>query len=832
MSSYPVENKLREATELYSALSFFSLAALCFFMPEVLLLTPEFGKDGAIILTLFGLYRGRQGYLIKRYHRRLLAMPRYSMSTRQVPVSKELVFVGRGFRWQPIHTQRLNQLKQVQNEAYTKHSKLKTAVYQYCKLNKGKFLARLLSRNSAVNPFRPPPDVGGKPWLHGVGDEDKPVYIPQYVRVAHTFVAGTPRVGKTRLASIFINQDIRNDMAVIVIDPKGDLELVRDMYSACVAANRLEDFRIVHLGFPELSAQYNPLKNFDQISEVATRITSAIAAEGEGKQFASFAWKYTNIVSMCLQEMNQPISYKSIAFYISRLEQLLVAYADTVLPHQHSNYLEDIERILSNHDAKVDKAGNPPPPMERSKAIIKWLKEYIDESIAKGNIESLHDQIFIDLYDAAIIDKTYYDKITASVGPVFSEINKSNAANIFSFGQSHSEVELMPCIKLRKVIYIGLDSLTNFNIAQAVGKALLSDLVSTAGKIYKEGNSEHLLCLHCDELSEIIQESFVKILNKAGGAGFQVTAYAQTKQDLEVALGSKAWAEMTKGNLNTIFMLRVENEETANILVNVLPKVDVVNHTEVSTVSDTPHGAEGVYFNTTNEDRVQKTSIPMLEVNDITSLPKGQAFVLVNGGELYKVRIPLPVNDGLAPADIKSVMRKINKLDEICEASKETMVAENQLKQEGLEEPLLEAIKKPSIPMDDASSAPLQEDILIETDIQNEADSLVDFIDWLGKRINQGNRQFSLDSQQLVLSNEKQYGADTVFLKPEILGKYQSRSGIATEIIESLLKNRFSNGKTFRIKQSSGESMEVLPCKLKEAFISTGSTLILEGENS
>ncbi len=267
---------------------------------------------------------------------------------------------------------------------------------------------------------------------------------------------------------------------------------------------------------------------------------------------------------------------------------------------------------------------------------------------------------FQNLFDAATLDKHYYDKITASVGPVLSEINKSNASNLFSFQHSDCEIELMSAIKQKQVIYIGLDSLTNPNVAQAVGKALLSDLVSTAGKLYKESHANYRLNLHCDELSEIIQDSFVKILNKAGGAGFQITAYAQTKQDLEVALGSKARAEVTEGNLNTLIMMRVKNEETANLLVKNLPQVGVIGHTQVSMVNDTPHGEEGIYFNTTNEDRVQTTNAPMIEVSDIMTLPKGQAFILVNGGELYKVRIPLPLNDGLAPADIKSVIYQIN----------------------------------------------------------------------------------------------------------------------------------------------------------------------------
>ncbi|TAL64985.1 MAG: type IV conjugative transfer system coupling protein TraD, partial [Legionella sp.] len=628
MADYPVENLLREPTEIYTSITCMALGILAVAKPHLFLLTQGMGYYAGISLGLLSLVRGWQALKIKRYHRRLIAMPYYALSTKEVPLSKKWLFVGKGFRWFPHHTQRLHQIKQIKNESFMQRGKCFRAVREFCQNHEQTRLAKILSSPSKLNPFRPDPPVGGSPYLHGLGEKDSPVYIPQDVRVGHTFVVGTTRVGKTRLASILINQDIRNGDAVIVVDPKGDLDLVQDMYSACEAAGRLDDFRIVHLGFPELSAYYNPLKNYDQVSEVATRITDAIAAEGEGKQFAAFAWKYVNIVAICLEEMQQSITYKSIAFYISRLDQLLMAYADTIMPSRYPDYNDQIESILTNHEERSSRKQKNTAPMDRTKAVIEYLKNHISKTIAAGNVESLHDQILIDLYDAAIMDKHYYDKITASVGPVLSEINKSNASSIFSFKDTPNEIELMTAIKQKKVIYIGLDSLTNPNIAQAVGKAFLSDLVSTAGKIYKESNANYRLNLHCDELTEIIQDSFVKILNKAGGAGFQVTAYAQTIQDLEVALGSKAKSDVTEGNFNTLIMLRVKNEETANLLVKILPQVGVVGHTQVSMVNDTPHGEEGVYFNTTNEDRVQTTAVSMIEVSDIIALPKGQAFLL------------------------------------------------------------------------------------------------------------------------------------------------------------------------------------------------------------
>lgn len=640
MKHYPINNLLREATEVWSALTLFALAFLIHQLPHLFLLISATSHYMVLSFIVPGCYRAWQATQVKRYHHRLLAMPSYSLSATKIPLSKQWLFIGRGFRWRTNHTQQLYQIKQVHNERFMQRNKCYQVVRRFCQRYEKTLLARKFNNKSLLNPFRPDPPVGGSSFLHGVGDEDKSVFIPQAVRVGHTFVVGTTRVGKTRLASILINQDIRNGDAVIVVDPKGDQELVRDIKEACSVAGRSDDFHLVHLGFPEQSAHYNPLKNYDQVSEVATRVTDAISAEGEGKQFSAFAWKYVNIVAMCLEAMRLDITYQSIAFYITRLEQLLMVYADTVLSPYYPHYQEAIDTIIVEHDSKIGKNNKTKPRMERHQAVIELVKNHISQMIKNKDSKNLNNSLLIDLYDAAIMDKQYYDKITASVGPVLAEINKSNASCILCPPEHLNAIELMDVIKQKKILYIGLDSLTNPNIAQAVGKALLSDLVSTAGKLYKEADAQYILNLHCDELSEFIQDSFVKILNKAGGAGFQITAYAQTIQDMEVALGSQAKAQMSEGNFNTLIMMRVKNEATANLLVKVLPQVEVIGHTQASQVNDAPHGTDSVYFNTTNEDRLQTTSVPMIGVDDIIALPKGQAFILVNGGKVYKVRIP------------------------------------------------------------------------------------------------------------------------------------------------------------------------------------------------
>ena len=111
MADYPVENLLREPTEVYASITCLALALLTINKPHLFLLTQSMGDYAGISLSMLGLYRGYQALRIKRFHRRLITMPYYALSTTQVPISKQWLFIGRGFRWLPHHTQRLHRLR-------------------------------------------------------------------------------------------------------------------------------------------------------------------------------------------------------------------------------------------------------------------------------------------------------------------------------------------------------------------------------------------------------------------------------------------------------------------------------------------------------------------------------------------------------------------------------------------------------------------------------------------------------------------------------------------------------------------------------------------------
>ena len=183
-------------------------------------------------------------------------------------------------------------------------------------------------------------------------------------------------------------------------------------------------------------------------------------------------------------------------------------------------------------------------------------------------------------------------------------------------------------------------------MASAVGNAMFADLVSVAGHLYKHGLGDGsdimpTISLHADEFNELIGDEFVPLLNKAGGAGFQVTAYTQTWSDVEARLGDSAKAGQVAGNFNSLIMMRVKEPATAEMLTLQLPTVDVLSLMSVSAVDDSSEPGSGVDFRSRNEDRISVSEVNLLNVSDLVSLPKGHAYALLSGGQLWKVRVPL-----------------------------------------------------------------------------------------------------------------------------------------------------------------------------------------------
>ncbi|MEW8145896.1 MAG: type IV conjugative transfer system coupling protein TraD [Candidatus Thiodiazotropha endolucinida] len=665
MSAHPIEALLRPPVELWSTLVACATAGIAILAPWALMMPPGVAYGAGAVLGLIGLIRGRQAWRVLRYQRNMRRLPIYNVRSRKIPLSRRKLFLGRGFRWTQKHTQRLRDTIRPEVQRYVQPGTL----YQWARRKEVAWesvpilsvLARLFRIRAWWNLLSPLPAVGGIPALHAVEPDEQDVWMDIGERVGHTLVLGTTRVGKTRLAEILITQDIRRGDVVIVFDPKGDAGLLRRVYAEAKRAGRTKDFYMFHLGFPQVSARYNAIGNFSRITEVATRIANQLPSEGNSAAFKEFAWRFVNIIARALVALNRRPDYQQVRRYINDIEPLFTEYAEAHLDtHGAEDWKEQVEELSS----KISERNLPAALRGRSKEAIALMRHL--------QAQDLYDPVLDGLVSAFKYDKTYFDKIVSSVGPLMEKLTTGNIAELISpdyLDQNDTRpiFEWMEVIRRKGIVYVGLDALTDTTVASAVGNSMFADLVSVAGHIYKHGvdgesiDTPPTISMHADEFNELIGDEFVPLLNKAGGAGFQVTAYTQTWSDVEARIGNRAKAGQVAGNFNTMIMLRVKELVTAEMLTDQLPKVEVFTLMSVSGVNDSSEPGSGIDFSSRNEDRISVSEVPLLTPAELITLPKGQAFALLEGGQLWKIRMPLPATDSDMPETLTEITNEMER---------------------------------------------------------------------------------------------------------------------------------------------------------------------------
>lgn len=599
----------------------------------------------AFLFVLFGCYRFEQGYRIWRYQRNLKRMPIYTTKSKELPCSKDKLFLGKGFAWTAQHTQRLRDLDLDYNLHFKYPSRLKKWArekeFNWENTYALKYIAKQLKKNHWLNPFRPYPEIGGESCIHGVSDQEQDVTINLVERASHLLVLGLPGVGKTRFAELIISQDIRRGDVVIVLDPKGDADLLRRIYVETKLAGREQDLLVFHLGFPEHSCRYNPIGSFTRVTEVANRISNQLPSSGEAAAFKEFGWQFINSIAMALVAIGEKPDYQKIKFYITKMDLLLEKYLEY--------WLQQVDKKLEDWITEFNKT-NPKEQQNRLNALVAYVKQH----------GLINNPIFDDLHNACRYDSQYFSKITASLGPLLKKLTTGKSAELLSpdyadMNDKRQILDWLQVIRNKQIVYVGLDALTDPVVAAAVGNAMFSDLVSIAGRLYKHGlesgyfktkeeQSIPRICLHSDEFNEIIGDEFIPLLNKARGAGFTVTAYTQTWSDVEARLKSAAKAGQVAGNIGTVVMFRCKEAATVEMLLSQLPTVPILRVLPISSSSDTPHAEEGVYYRSNNQDQFVHSEQRLIEQNDVLNLPKGQAFCLLEGGKLHKLRMPLPTS--------------------------------------------------------------------------------------------------------------------------------------------------------------------------------------------
>jgi len=456
MSDHPLEVLLRPPVEVWSGTVSIAAGVICAMAPSTLMMAPSVGYTSATLLILFGAYRWNQGIDVLKYQRNLKRLPRFFMSSDQIPVYKKHLYLGQGFKWGQKHTQRLKDTLSPAAKKYIEPSKLYTSVRELeRKLEETKleWIAGLTSKDSIFNPFRPLPPIGGNPAIHACELNEKEVLLPMDERVGHTLVLGTTRVGKTRLAEILIEQDIKRcEGPVIVFDPKSDADLLTRMYMTAKRLGRDDDFYCFHLGFPDMSARYNAVGNFARITEVASRVSGQLSAEGNSAAFKEFAWRFINIVARALVSLGQRPDYNNIREYVTDIEPLFIEYMEWWLPRNAEHgWIEDVNDWTHEAELQYKKS---PRFAQHANPRTEAYRKYIEQN-------GCADPIVQGLLSALRYDKTYFDKLVASLLPLLEKlttgkIGKLIAPDYMDINDERPIFDWTQIIRKKGIVYVGL----------------------------------------------------------------------------------------------------------------------------------------------------------------------------------------------------------------------------------------------------------------------------------------------------------------------------------------------------------------------------------------
>ncbi|MFY9511927.1 MAG: conjugative transfer system coupling protein TraD [Rubrivivax sp.] len=538
----------------------------------------------------------------------------------------EQVFLGFGFEWQPIHSQRLYEL------------------------------AKIDPRDLAVSPRllsllghdpRPQPDAEiGLPYIHGVEPIERPLYRPLQNFEGGTLLVGTTQSGKGVALANLIGQAIRRQDVVVVIDPKNSVRLKRAAMRACELYRERGCFLEFHPAFPERGARLDFTFNWQKPTELPSRIQAILPPDTAGA-FGAFAWDAVNVVVQALVDLEERPNLAKLAKYIEGgiepvlEESLRRYYAKSLGPRWRDQ--PEMKRLLNEAQR-----GNMKRPSDATSADLMAFASYYEHQVPQAQRDKVIDsQLRVFRHN-----REHYQKITANLLPVLSMLTSGDLGRSLSPDPFDPD-DRRPIMNFEKiergghVLYMCLDALPDPSVASAIGALALADLAARAGMRYNLGGYRRI-SLFVDEVSNVINQPLIEILNKGAEGGIYTTCAMQTLADLAKRLGSEDAARMALGNLNNLIALRTKDRPTQDFVVETFGKTAI--HTLRLGLS---HGGDAHLgdFSSSHSAQLTESFEEIVPADVLGRLPNLQYFASISGGRRIKGRFTIPDTSAPAPAE-------------------------------------------------------------------------------------------------------------------------------------------------------------------------------------
>jgi conjugal transfer pilus assembly protein TraD len=540
------------------------------------------------------------------------------------------MWFGKGFDWTPIHTQRVYEIKRADPEQFYPPPAIMWAMEQW----NGEQIGAST------------PDYIGAPWIHGLNGGEEDLYVPIQNLIGNTLLVGTTRCGKTRFLELIAGMAIELGYTVILIDPKGDQPLEASLKAAFKLANRESDFVRFHLAFPGQSVRIDPLKNYTNPSDIASRIAALMPGGDKSSSFRDFAWGVLNAIVMGMLAIGEKPSLVGIRSYVDNgiadlLMRVVLQFFDRELP---MNWEAEVAAYARTLKQAKGKKGQDDGELLVRQSLHLALDYYIDVIVPRG----LRDEAVEALATIYKHDTAHYGKMIANLVPILGMLTTGELGSLLSpnprdVSDTRPMTDLASLIRSNSVVSIGLDALANKTISSAVGSMLLSDLTSVAASIYNYGGA-HKIFLLVDEASEVVNDPYIAMLNKSSGAGFINVAAIQTIPDLAARFESMDKARQMLGNFNNLVAMRIKDRVTQDFVTETFGQTYV--YTKMLTQATSSSTEKTItHFTGSVQERITEALEDVLPTDVLGQLPNWQYIAAVSGGRLIKGRLPIVTHE-------------------------------------------------------------------------------------------------------------------------------------------------------------------------------------------
>jgi conjugal transfer pilus assembly protein TraD len=529
------------------------------------------------------------------------------------------VFLGFGFEWQPVHSQRLYELAKVHFRDYVVSH----------------WLLRLLGY-----PVAPQPEAEvGLPYIHGVEPREHALHRPLLNFEGGTIIVGTTQSGKGVTLSVLASQAVYRGDVVIIIDPKNSKRLKGNVIRACQDAGRSGAFLEFHPAFPERGVRFDPLFNWQKPTELASRIQSVMPPDTTGS-FSAFGWDAVNVVVQGMVDLEDRPNLTKLAKCIEGgIEAVLLRSLERYFTAEGpANWRELVKPYIRRAaEGKVRR-----PSDTATDQLLGYVTYYERELSKQRHAKVIDSQLRVFRHP-----REHYQKITANLLPILSmltsgDLGRSLSPDPFDAEDTRPIMNLDKIIRGRRVFYVALDSLPDPAVGSAIGAILLADLAALAGMRYNMNEHEPRISLYVDEVSDVINQPLIQILNKGAESGIYTTCSMQTLADLAERLGSEEAARKAVGNLNNLIALRSKDRPTQDFVVETFGKTPIHS---IDVAIGTHTDAHLPDFSGSVSRRLRETREETVPSDILGKLPNLQYFALVSGGRLLKGRVPILIPD-------------------------------------------------------------------------------------------------------------------------------------------------------------------------------------------